>query len=293
MNKELLKKIFTILNTGALGITYYTFDESKFKDPQNSAETIGKYVNSTSTSSGESVEVSKTSNTGLSDKQTLDSNNASVTSITALARENQLTPEQESALNKIESNSLNSNLKLTNKLNSINNKLEEKSKLDEEYQTTTIEAKSLFTEDQKKELAEKVRTSKKLNSEINEEFKKVIDYLKSDGKSGSLDFINMENIYKIFSAYQDFLHSLTPEQFYGVLHIVTGSFILMCMFNIISAQFGIFIINYFKITEKYPKLAKIIELRNKFQRYYFIFNCIMIILATCMMIVTNIIVILF
>ena len=67
----------------------------------------------------------------------------------------------------------------------------------------------------------------------------------------------------------------------------------MCMFNIISAQFGIFIINYFKITEKYPKLAKIIELRNKFQRYYFIFNCIMIILATCMMIVTNIIVILF
>ena len=103
----------------------------------------------------------------------------------------------------------------------------------------------------------------------------------------------MENIYKIFSAYQDFLHSLTPEQFYGVLHIVTGSFILMCMFNIISAQFGIFIINYFKITEKYPKLAKIIELRNKFQRYYFIFNCIMIILATCMMIVTNIIVILF
>ena len=93
---------------------------------------------------------------------------------------------------------INYNLKLTKKLNSINNKLEEKSKLDEEYQTTTIEAKSLFTEDQKKELAEKVRTSKKLNSEINEEFKKVIDYLKSDGKSGSLDFINMENIYKIF-----------------------------------------------------------------------------------------------
>jgi hypothetical protein len=292
MNRDLFKKIMTILNSGAVGIAYFTFFESRFSknkssQPNNSADTSDKDINSTSTPSGGAVEVSKTSNTGLSDKQTLDS--ANVTSAT----ENQLSPNQTSLLDKIESNSLNSNSMLEKKLIIIKNKLEDRQKLDQEYRATTKEVTSIIPEEEKKRLAENVRNSEKLDSDIQEDLKKVIEFINSNGRSGGLDFINMDDIYKLISVYQDFLHSLTPEQFYAVLHIITGSFILICIFNVISTQFGIFIINYFKIAEKYPKLAKIIELRNKFQRYYFIFNCLMIILAACMMIVTNIIVIFF
>ena len=111
--------------------------------------------------------------------------------------------------------------------------------------------------------------------------------------NGRSNLINLDDLLSMVTRYIDFLQSLSVEQLFAVTNILTAIFFIFCMFNIVSVLFGLFLIDYFKIVEKLPRLAKIIELRNKFQRYYFIFNCIMIILATCMMIVTNIIVILF
>ena len=321
MNRDLLKKIFMMLNAGGLAITYYSFyDHLKVKknesktQPNNSTgpDTSDQGVSETSTLNDGNVEVSGTLNTGLSGTSTTPlpkgnkgEDDVKIPNLTDTSKnktteqtidktgdmENQLTETQENLLTS--TNPFDTSEKLYAKLSRIYSNLTQKNKFDKDNQTMTNEYtnSTLFSEDQKRELAEKVRNSDQLNNSIQTDLKEVIEYLESNGKSGSLDFINMEDILNIFSAYQDFLHTLSQEQLYGVVHIFTGFFILTCMFNIISAEFGIFLINYFKLSEKFPRLAKIIELRNKFQRYYFIFNSIMILLVSCLMIITNILVI--
>ena len=56
------------------------------------------------------------------------------------------------------------------------------------------------------------------------------------------------------------------------------NFYYIFIFNIYSTIFGNEIIKYFKLEEKFPSFAKFIQLRRKFQQYYFILNIILIII---------------
>ena len=44
--------------------------------------------------------------------------------------------------------------------------------------------------------------------------------------------------------------------------------VLLCLFNIILIIYGEFLIEYFKLEERFPKLAKLIQLRRKLRRFY-------------------------
>ena len=44
------------------------------------------------------------------------------------------------------------------------------------------------------------------------------------------------------------------------------------MTSITSILFGEYILNYFKLESKWPKLAKYIKLKQKVNKYYLIFN---------------------
>lgn len=44
--------------------------------------------------------------------------------------------------------------------------------------------------------------------------------------------------------------------------------VLLCLFNILLIIYGEFLIEYFKLEERFPKLAKLIQLRRKLRRFY-------------------------
>ena len=67
----------------------------------------------------------------------------------------------------------------------------------------------------------------------------------------------------------------------GVQQLAVGIFlgksvILSSLISIIFIFYGDILLDKYKIAEKYPKLAKIIELRKKYQKYYFKYNCLLI-----------------
>ena len=49
------------------------------------------------------------------------------------------------------------------------------------------------------------------------------------------------------------------------------------LISIIFIFYGNIILNYFNLEDRYPKIAKIIQLRRQFQRYYMILSILMII----------------
>lgn len=108
--------------------------------------------------------------------------------------------------------------------------------------------------------------------------------------NGRSNLINLDDLLSMVTRYIDFLQSLSVEQLFAVTNILTAIFFIFCMFNIVSVFFGLFLIDYFKIVEKLPRLAKIIELRNKFKRYYLIYNIAMVVIVSCLMLFTNILV---
>ena len=55
--------------------------------------------------------------------------------------------------------------------------------------------------------------------------------------------------------------------------------ILILIINIISIIYSDFLLNYFKIEEKFPRLGRIIKYRILFQQYYLIINLLLIILT--------------
>jgi hypothetical protein len=54
-----------------------------------------------------------------------------------------------------------------------------------------------------------------------------------------------------------------------------------------SVFYGDSLIKYFKIEEKYPRIAKYIQLRRKFQQYYFFISTLWIFLALVTVLLFN------
>lgn len=83
------------------------------------------------------------------------------------------------------------------------------------------------------------------------------------------------------------LTNLSSEQLGSLTNLLGFIMILGGMITISLILFGKYIINYFKLEEKYPKLAKYIRLRQTFNKYYLIINIIIIYLILILYIVLN------
>jgi len=90
--------------------------------------------------------------------------------------------------------------------------------------------------------------------------------------------------------FKNYLSSLPIEKVGALGHILISIAILLSLLSIISVFYGDFLIKYFNLEEKFPRIAKFILLRRKFQQYYFTFNIIAIILALLLIIYVNFIV---
>jgi len=94
----------------------------------------------------------------------------------------------------------------------------------------------------------------------------------------------------IFENFQNYLSSLPLEKIGALGHILISVAILFSIISIIFIFYGDSLIKYFNLENKYPKLAKFIQLRRQFQQYYFIFNISIIILSLLLIIYVNLIV---
>lgn len=129
-----------------------------------------------------------------------------------------------------------------------------------------------------------------LSSNIVELLKK---FNASGGGNGNRSSSNFSDLLlEAWHQYQEFLSTLSTEQIGALGHLWIFFFILMCLFSLISVFYGDWLIRYFKLEEKLPKLARFIQLRRKFQHYYLILNFICIILALLLLISVNLYVLL-
>ena len=108
--------------------------------------------------------------------------------------------------------------------------------------------------------------------------KNVIDFVVNNNTFGN-HFINGDSISSFYENLSNFISHLTFEQLLAVAHISSSIFIFILLLNIISVIYSDFLLNYFKIEEKFPRLGRIIKYRRLFQQYYLIINLLLIILT--------------
>ena len=84
-----------------------------------------------------------------------------------------------------------------------------------------------------------------------------------------LEYILKINAYNfIFTDLYNYLDTLTVYQEAALLHFFFFLMIIHNLLNISAALFGNEIIKYFKLEEKFPRLASFFKLRAKLQKYY-------------------------
>jgi hypothetical protein len=99
-----------------------------------------------------------------------------------------------------------------------------------------------------------------------------------------------ENYKEFINSYHDWMLTLSLTKQSAVIHIVNSILILLCLSSLITVFYADSLIKYFKIEEKYPRIAKYIQLRRKFQQYYFFLNALLIIVFTIIIFVFNILI---
>jgi len=100
---------------------------------------------------------------------------------------------------------------------------------------------------------------------------------------------NSNNKSQYFDSLQSFFEGLNYEQNLAIVHISGSMFIFFCLISIISIFYGEKLIIFFDLENRFPKIAKFIKIRRKFQQYYFFINIGLIIIVLAIIIYLNII----
>jgi hypothetical protein len=117
-----------------------------------------------------------------------------------------------------------------------------------------------------------------------EELKKMLEDVFGSGSKNK--FIGDD----VIANFQNYLSTLPLEKIGALGHILISVAILFSLVSIIFIFYGDSLIKYYNLEEKFPKLARFIQLRRKFQQYYFLINISLIIIALLLIIYVNLIV---
>jgi hypothetical protein len=100
------------------------------------------------------------------------------------------------------------------------------------------------------------------------------------GTSGTIKESNMLNfdILTTLSKGIEYFETLNGIKKLAVCLILSKSVIFSALSSIIFIFYGNILIEKYDLTNKYPKLAKLIQLRQKLQNYYFKYYCILILI---------------
>jgi len=100
---------------------------------------------------------------------------------------------------------------------------------------------------------------------------------------------NSGNKSQYFDSLQSFFEGLNYQQNLAVVHISGSLFILFSLINLISIFYGEKLILFFDLENRFPKIAKFIQIRRKFQQYYLLMNIGIITIVLLLIIYINII----
>lgn len=102
-------------------------------------------------------------------------------------------------------------------------------------------------------------------------------------------FNSHSNLYdQCINLYNQLLNDFNWDQIIALAHIFGMTCLIICLIKIISIYFGEYFITYFNLEQKYPKIARFIQLRRKLQRFYLISYLILIILLILGIIILNV-----
>jgi len=94
----------------------------------------------------------------------------------------------------------------------------------------------------------------------------------------------------VSSNWSDVFNNMSNEQIGAFSNLLFCQVILASLISIIFVFFGEYLISRFKLETRYPRLAKFIQLRRKFQRYYLILNIFYIVVVVLIQIYVDIII---
>lgn len=106
-----------------------------------------------------------------------------------------------------------------------------------------------------------------------------------DKLSSKLELINIMNgikkqdIFEIIKI-REFLSSLTQLELFAFISLCFNSVILSALISIVFILYGNFLIKYFNLEIRYPKLAKFIAFRKNLQKYSLSYNLFLIFFCT-------------
>ena len=129
----------------------------------------------------------------------------------------------------------------------------------------------------------------KTSEEINEIYESVNNKLDLFLNKINTFLNNSDNKSQYLDSLQNFFDSLNYQQNLAIVHISGSLFILITLINIISIFYGEKLIIFFDLENKFPKIAKFIQLRRKFQHYYLLINIALIFIVLIIIIFINII----
>ena len=140
------------------------------------------------------------------------------------------------------------------------------------------------SEDQKIEMVNEYEQILSERQEAKKEIDNIVDDMNSElissikpSESNVFSFLNQIKDY-----YVEFLNELTLEELAILTNLLGLFFILFSLISITTIMFGEYLVNYFKLDSKIPRLSKYILLRSQINKialvYYFIYLYIVIVI---------------
>jgi len=100
---------------------------------------------------------------------------------------------------------------------------------------------------------------------------------------------NSGNKSQYLDSLQSIIDGFNYEQNLAMSNILGSMFIIFSLISIISIFYGEKLIIFFDLENRFPKIAKFIQMRRKFQQYYLLMNIGLILIVLLLIIYVNII----
>lgn len=123
---------------------------------------------------------------------------------------------------------------------------------------------------------------------LNKVYGDILTFISKSGSNNSNSFIIDSNI---IDSINNLYSNLSIIETLAIIHISGFIAILVSMFSILIVFYGEFFLQKFNLESKFPKFAKYIQLRRKFQQFYIITNFLLILLVILALTYSNLLVI--
>jgi hypothetical protein len=198
---------------------------------------------------------------------------------------NKYTSILERNLNKLENEReiIEESNNLRNEVEVLETKLRNSVEINREIQTKNLENSGDSS------INEQIQKVESNSEEIHEMYESVNTKFDSFiNKINTLLNNNSGNKSQYLDSLLQFFDGLNYQQNLAVVHISGSMFIFFSLINIISIFYGEKLITYFDLENRFPKMAKFIQIRRKFQQYYLLINIVLITIVLAIIIILNI-----